>query len=114
MPAAPHTIEFIEAKTSALDILSRIAGGNIGVLCAAQKLCSLRHALVGDARDEDWDVFVGIDSETDHLPLEEDRKNWAPEALARKDIEIKEAEDFFRARAVKAAHNLLRRYEKTA
>ena len=114
MPPAPHTTEFIEAKTSALHILPRLTVGTIGVLHAAQKLSSLRHTLVGDARDEDWDVFVGIDSETDHLPLEEDRKNWSPEALARKDIEIKEAEDFFRARAVEAAHNLLRRYEKTA
>ena len=114
MPPASHTTEFIEAKTSALEILSRLTAGDIGVLRAAQKLSSLRHTLVGDARDEDWDVFVGIDSETDHLPLEEDRKNWAPDALARKDIEIKEAEDFFRARAVEAAHNLLRRYEEGA
>ena len=51
----------------------RAIAGDIGVLRAAQKLSSLRHTLVGDARDEDWDVFVGIDSETDHLPLEEDR-----------------------------------------
>lgn len=114
MPPASHTTEFIEAKVLALDILSRLALGNIGILRAAQQLSSLRHTLVGDARDEDWDVFASIDSETDHLPLEEDRKNWAPEALARKDIEIKEAEDFFRPRAVEAAQNLLRRYEKIA
>jgi hypothetical protein len=114
MPPAPHTTEFLEAKTSALEILSRLTTGDIGVLAAAQKLSSLRHTLVGNARDEDWDVFVGIDSGTDHLPLEEHRKNWAPEALASKDIEIKEAEDFFRARAVAAAHSLLRRYEERA
>lgn len=114
MAPASHTTEISEAKTSALEILSRLAAGDVGVLCAAQKLSSLRHTLVGDARDEDWDVFVGIDSETDHLPLEEDRTNWAPEALARKDSEIKEAEDFFRARAVEAARNLLRRYKKSA
>jgi hypothetical protein len=114
MPPTPHTstIEFFEAKTSALEIFYRLTNGDIGVLAAAQKLSLLRHTLVGDARDEDWDVFVGIDSETDHLPLEESRKNWAPDALARKDVEIKEAEDFFRARAMQAAQNLIRRYEE--
>lgn len=45
--------------------------------------------MVGDVRDEDWDLFVGIDSEADHLPLNENRKHWNREALARKDVEIK-------------------------
>ena len=53
-------------------------------------------------------TFVGIDSETDALPIGAVRDNWGPEALKRKDREIAEAEQFYRETALNAAAELLR------
>jgi hypothetical protein len=52
-------------------------------------------------------VFVGIDCETDTLPIGEVRQHWSPEALERKDREIVEVENFYRESATKAATRLL-------
>ena len=65
-------------------------------------------------RDEDFLMFVGIESATDHLPVGEVRKHWAADALVLKDAEIKEAEAFRRDLALKAAQNLILRYERPA
>jgi len=62
--------------------------------------------------DEDYSIFLGIESETDHLPVGDVRRHWSPEALSQKDIEIQEVETFFRERALKAARALITRYER--
>ncbi len=102
------------AIATALGIFARIVDGKIGILTASRQLAVLHHEIVGDRLDNDWRVFVGIDSETHHLPIGEERKHWAPSALAEKDIEIKRMEDFWRVHAVEAARNLMRRYERAA
>jgi hypothetical protein len=37
-------------------------------------------------------MFDALDIETDHLPVDIERKNWSAKALKRKDVEIAEAE----------------------
>jgi hypothetical protein len=57
------------------------------------------------------DVFIGIHSETDALPIGKERAFWNREALARKDEEIKAAEERWRGRALDAAEQLVRLLE---
>jgi hypothetical protein len=45
-----------------------------------------------DLEDADYRTFVGIDSETDALPLGRSRQHWAPDALAEIGPEIERAE----------------------
>lgn len=61
--------------------------------------------------DADLLVFVAIDSETDDLPVENERSHWLPEALREKDIEIKRCEDLYRQAALDASENIIRRWK---
>jgi hypothetical protein len=55
-------------------------------------------------------VFVAIGSETDHLPVDRERRNWGAEALGRKGKEITEAEALYRDRAFVACRKLVGRF----
>jgi hypothetical protein len=92
---------------------SGLVAGDLGVIAAARKLRGF------------WDgvepeigalllVFVGIDSETDALPVGNERAHWNAEALARKDIEIRAAEQRWRGQAVAAATQLIHLLEQSS
>lgn len=82
----------------------------IGVIAGSRRLKGLGFDLCGD-HDEDFMVFVAIDSETDHLPVDWERRNWGVEALKRKDEEIAEAEASYKDRAFLACRNLIGRFD---
>ena len=72
---------------------------------------SIRPDLVEDS-DPDFSVFVGVDSQTDHLPVDGERNNWGEEALKRKDIEIAEAEAFHKDSVMIGCKKLIERFGK--
>lgn len=111
---SPLAEKYNQARIATLDVLTSLTTGKIGVLLAARKLAGLRFTLIGDKLDDDWRIFVAIDSETDHLPTGKERVHWQTEALAEKDIEIKESELFYHEQALAAAYRLIRRYENGA
>ena len=61
-------------------------------------------------RDDDFLTFIGINSETDHLPVDLERHNWSTEALERKDQEIAEAEQWAKELAFPACKKLIERF----
>jgi len=69
-----------------------------------------------DPKQEDRELLrmVGIESQTDHLPLGRWREQWAPEALRIKDQEIVENEEFFRESAHEICRILVERYSRPA
>lgn len=73
-------------------------------------LAHLRFEVCGDELEPDFLLFVGIDSETDHLPLGAARDYWAKAALAAKDLEIEEAEAFYRESTLVACRRLVERF----
>jgi hypothetical protein len=90
-----------------LDVAKQLVAGRLGVIAAARQLSPLRH----EAEPQVAEVlltFAGIDSETDVLPIGKVREAWNPEALKRKEHEIVEAEQFYRASAMNAAAELIR------
>ena len=92
-------------------VAQRVLDGSIGIIAAAREIHSLCCGQVGlDERDPDLNTFVGIDSETDALPVGEVRKHWAPDALAKKDIEIARREAMYRDSALEAAAHLVARF----
>jgi hypothetical protein len=48
-------------------------------------------------RDKEFDLFVSIESETDHVPPERARASCTNEWLARCDLESSQVESFYRA-----------------
>jgi hypothetical protein len=96
-------------------IAQDILDGGIGVIEASRLLSPLRFGVGGDEWDPDFLTFVGIDSETDDLPIGPTRQHWAPDALAKKDAEIARCEALYREPAREAASHLVARFahEKT-
>jgi hypothetical protein len=83
---------FVQGKIVAIS--QAVINEEIGVIAASRRLNSLGFQLFGDHREE-FMLFTAIDSETDHLPVDRERKNWSNEALERKDKEIHAAEAFY-------------------
>jgi hypothetical protein len=71
----------------------------------------LHHATFGwFTGDEDFLVFVAIDSETDHLPVDFERHNWSTESLQQKDQEVIKAEQWAKEFAFPACKKLIERF----
>ena len=70
--------------------LRDILDGKLDILNGCARLTKQLYA-AGLRDDPDSRVFIGVESETDHLPYGNDRQYWAAEALRRKDKEIGEA-----------------------
>ena len=93
-----------------VEVASAILRGELGVIEGSRLLHSLQFEVSSLDHDPDFIPFVGIHSETDHLPIGEVRQLWAPEALVRLAPEIQAAEDKWRQRAFTAAQRLLDRF----
>ena len=81
----------------------------IGIIAASRRLSALGLKLF-DSRHEDFTAFDAVDSETDHLPVDTERKNWSAEALMRKDAEIAEAEAIYKDDVIAACRKLIERF----
>ena len=93
------------------EIAAQMLTGNVGMIEGARLLGGLHHEVEVGEDDPDFLMFVAIDSETDHLPVGQERQLWAPESLARKDFELGRAEGLAREDAAEACRNLVRRFQ---
>jgi hypothetical protein len=89
-----------------------ILSGELGIVAGARQLAKWRFD-VGAEDDPDFMFFVGVDSETDHLPVGDVRSRWNAEALRQKDEELRNFEATFRDGALGACQRLLQRYENS-
>lgn len=93
---------FIDRRASecerqrAQEVAQAFLDGKTTVLEAVRQLVSLAHT-DAVAELEDRRFIIGIDSETDHLPVGEVRNLWSPDALKEKDAAIARAEESCRA-----------------
>jgi hypothetical protein len=96
------------AKIAAL--AQRMLAGEIGIAEGSGELAAWRFD-VGADNDPDFIFFVGMDSETDDLPIGSARRHWNPEALRAKDAELAAYEAKVREEAFEICRRLIRRYE---
>ena len=90
----------------AKEIAQAALDGRITVLEAVRVLVSLAHTdAVADVEDRKF--IIGIESETDHLPVGEVRKLWALSALREKDVEIARAEQLYRSDFLETCRRIL-------
>ena len=99
---------FIRGKIVA--VCESVLREEIGVIAGSRRLKSLGFEVFND-HDADFMIFAVIDSETDHLPVGWERKNWSPEALKNKDQEIAEFESVCKEEAFKACRTLIQRLD---
>lgn len=98
------------ARKKAIAIARDILSGQKDILLGARELNSLRFTVGVPEDDPDFLCFVGIDSETDALPLGTARSMWARDALEKKDAEIDRARNWAREVGQAALENVLRRF----
>ena len=114
----PQRVAYVRGKIVAICLA--ILWEDMEAIPGACILTKLRYDLLPDGvtgwieRDEDFDAFVGICSETDHLPIGFERRNWSAEALAEKDPEVIEAERWAKEIAKPACKKLIERFAKPA
>lgn len=84
------------------DLARKSVDDKIATLEGSRQMFAYQN-LLHAGEDEESRVFLGIDTESDHLPLGRARDHLSASVLREKDREIKGCEDLHRARAVKAA-----------
>jgi hypothetical protein len=90
-------------------ICEAVLAEEIGIIAASRHLSALGSELL-DGHDEDFRTFDAVDSETDHLPVNIERRNWSTEALKQKDVEIAETEALYRNNVIMACRKLVERF----
>lgn len=90
-----------------------ILTNEIGIIEGARKLCDCRFRVKAED-DKDFLFFVGLESETDHLPIGKVQKYWKPTALKNKQEEIASVEKFYAEKAFTACNNLIVKYRLDA
>lgn len=94
-----------------VELARDMLAGRVKYLEGAGRLAAMRFDLDGvQDRDPDFDVFVGIASETDHLPLDAQRALWSATALERLDPEIGKTEAWASEYGAVACRNLIARF----
>jgi hypothetical protein len=102
--------EFESALKKIIEIARDMLDGNRSFIEGSRLIWRLGPtARLGD-RDPDLTTFSGIDSETDALPVGEERKYWARDALERLQPEVERAEAWAKQYGRTACQNILRRF----
>ena len=110
----PYNLEEVAVQKSlVVSAAQELLDGKTGLIACARRLVQLRPTVTRDDFDPDFLPFVAIASETDHLPVGEERSHWAATALAAKDLEIQQVEDLCRQRLLAACHVLIARFGRT-
>jgi len=86
-----------------------ILSGGLGIVAGSRELAGLRFD-VGAEHDPDFIFFVGVDSETDHLPVGDVRSRWSADAVRGKDEELRAFEASVRDKAYRACQSLIQKY----
>jgi hypothetical protein len=94
-------------------IAQGILDSRIGIIAGARQIRVFCGGHLGlDEQDPDLSTFIGIDSETDDLPIGDVRQYWAAHALVQKDLEIERCEARYREAALEAASHLVTRFAR--
>jgi hypothetical protein len=102
------------ARARAAELATRVLARLESHLLAARELCRLRFAVGLPDDDKAFLAFVGVDSETDALPIGRARVHWSPAALAEKADEISRAEKWALDFAGDAFRNVVQRFGRAA
>jgi hypothetical protein len=96
-------------RTKVVNTAENILSGKTGIIEGARILTAISHKLV--ETDTDFLVFIATASETDHLPVGEERGVWAKSALQEKNIEIKQAENYHKEKIFSACRIMIEKWK---
>jgi hypothetical protein len=115
MDRPPLNEEEQAARQELTYLLRLLLSGHDSYIDAAPRIVHLRSRVggVGDF-DNDFMAFVGISSETDHLPMRTTRHLWAEHAIKTKEAEIAKLERWAAGLAKDSCLALLARFGETS
>jgi len=99
-----------QARRRVAETAAGMLDGTVPFLEGVRVLTGLRHKVGVAQNDEDFMIIVGVDDETDALPVGEVRELWATEALQRLDPEIEAATEWAKQFASAACVSLVARF----
>lgn len=76
-------LQLSEGYRKIVAICEAVLAEEIGVIAASRRLSALGLELF-ERRHEDFITFAAVHTETDHVPVDIERRNWSTEALKRK------------------------------
>lgn len=100
----------MKIRNDILDLAKEMLSGSSGLIDDCHKMVKLYNQLSDQEQKEYQDLFVGfigIESQTDHLPIGNVRKEWNKGSLDKKDTEKIEFEKIFKDQIIKDCQNLL-------
>jgi hypothetical protein len=103
-----------ELREEATAIARGLTSGDVLLLDGARRIASLRFQIKGCERDEDFMVFVAIDSETDHIPKTSARGLCTPSWLEACDAELRDIGVFYERQIHDACNKLIARFSAEA
>ena len=101
----------IAVRKRLVDVVQAMLSNKTSFFEGARVVFELRNQINGLPEfDPDFNAFVLIYSETDHLPYEAQRHLWNPGALAKLEAEYEKTALWAASFAPEACENLLRRF----
>ncbi|WLI89485.1 DUF2489 domain-containing protein [Massilia sp. R2A-15] len=111
MPEYLSHSDYVNSKRrQVVETAQAMLDGQLCYLIGSRRLSALRHEVDIANSDADFLIFVGIDSDTDALPLGEVRRHWSAEALAKLEPEIQSAEAWAAKVGSEACRSLIARF----
>ena len=101
----------VRERRRAVSIARAVLAGQMDVLVGARDLRGLRFRVGVPDDDPDFQCFVLIESETDALPLADERSTWSAAALIRLAPDIARATKWATDLGWEAFQNVVRRFE---
>lgn len=93
-------------KSEIVLIAKSLLANDIGLIEASRKLVKLQYE-ANLENEEDLKIFWIIETETDHLPIGQQRTNVSHQRLIESDKEIKDCEEFYRDAVRTACINII-------
>ena len=100
-----------ESEQKVVQVAEAILSGTIGIIEGSRRLVTLRQLVTKEDFDKDFKIFVLIDSDSDHIPIGDARKQWAPQARKDKDKELEQIENWYRDSAEQGCKILIARFK---
>ncbi|GAB3777270.1 hypothetical protein GCM10028818_24150 [Spirosoma horti] len=91
-------------------IASNILSSQTGIINGSRSLSWISHKFDGN-RQDDFQLFTLIDSDSDDLAIGPERDYWAKEQLAKQDIKTENFETFYKEDVLNTCRNLIRQLE---
>jgi hypothetical protein len=109
-PSITNEEEWRHACQTIVGTAQAILRKELGIIEGARKICPYRFKVQAE-NDKDFIFFVGLDSETDNLPIGDVQRRWSQDSLEQKKGEIENRENDYRERALEACNNLISKYQ---